>query len=183
MSDYDERIVDGPLIVEVKRHPDGSEERFDSELVHLTPSLVVICFRLDRRWLDEPGAPPGLLDSYGVFWRRRSYNCYQIVSPQTGEELVTRFDVLRDVEFDADEVRFTDLFLDLRVDRWPEGGPARWEARWEDEDELAQAIRAGVLDPADTERIARTRAVLERGHRRVAAEVRRLLARLGRLPS
>lgn len=179
MSDYDRRIVTGPRIIEVKCHPDGREERFDSELVHRTRSLVVICFRLDRRWLDGPGSPSGVLDSYGVFWRRRPYNCYHIVRPETGEELVTRFDVLRDVEFDAGEVRFTDLFLDLRVDRWPHGGVARWE----DDDEVEQAARSGLLNRADIERIARARAVLQRGHRRVAAEVRRLLVQLGRLPA
>jgi hypothetical protein len=179
MSDYSRRIVNGPRIVEVKRHPDGAEGRFDSELVELTPSRVVICFRLDRRWLDGPGSSPGQLHSYGVFWRRRPYNCYHIVHPDTGEELVSRFDVLRDVHFDADEVHFTDLYLDLRVDRWHE----RRVASWEDDDEVEEAFRSGLLTAADLEGIPRARAVLDRGHRRVTAEVRRLLTRLGRLPA
>jgi hypothetical protein len=179
MSDYSRRIVTGPRIVEVKRHPDGHEDRFDSELVDLTASRVVICFRIDRRWLDGPGSSPGQLHSYGVFWRRRPYNCYHIVHPDTGAELVTRFDVLRDVRFDAAEVHFTDLYLDLRVDRWHE----RRVASWEDDDEVEEAVRSGLLIAADLDDITRARATLDRGHRRVTAEVRRLLTRLGRLPA
>lgn len=157
-------------VVEVKRHLDGREDRFVSSLVDRTPWRAVIYFRVSPGEFET--AVP--LDSFGCFWRRRPYNCYYIVEPATGKLVMTRFDVLRDVEFDAGEVRFTDLLLDLRV----EGGVARWE----DEDEVAAAVRAGLLSPADRARLARARAVLERGHARVAAEVRRLLRSLGRLP-
>jgi predicted RNA-binding protein associated with RNAse of E/G family len=109
-----------------------------------------------------------------------------MVRPESGEAVITRFDVVRDVEIDAPgEVRYTDLFLDLRI----EHGAARretapWETvSWEDEDEVAAAARAGLLSPADRRRIDRARAVLDRGHARITAEVRRLLRSLGRLPA
>ncbi len=162
----------GERIVEVKRRLDGGEHRFDCELVHRTPWLVAVLFRTQNPWRDVPAAA---LDSYGLFWRRRSYNCYYMVRPGEREALVTRFDVVRDVELGVPgEVRYLDLLLDLRVDA---GVP-----RWEDEDDVTEATRAGLLTPADLARIARARAVLERRHARVAVEVRSLLRSLGRLP-
>ncbi len=172
----------GARIVEVKRRLDGSEERFECELVHRTPALVVVCLRV------EPGAfglrsaaAEGTLDSYGLFWRRRPYNCYHMVRPESGDAVITRFDVLRDVEIDVPgEVRYTDLFLDLRIEH---GAARRETVLWEDEDEVAAAARDGLLSPADRGRIDRARAVLDRGHTRITAEVRRLLRSLGRLPA
>ena len=182
----------GARIVEVKRRLDGSEERFECELVHRTPALVVVCLRV------EPGAfglrsaaAEGTLDSYGLFWRRRPYNCYHMVRPESGEAVITRFDVLRDVEIDVPgEVRYTDLFLDLRIEHGAARRETVWQETvfretvlWEDEDEVAAAARAGLLSPADRGRIDRARAVLDRGHTRITAEVRRLLRSLGRLPA
>ncbi len=164
-------------IVEVKRRLDGSEERFDCELVHRTPWLVAVLFQMrPPRYRSE-------VDSYGLFWRRRPYNCYYAVRPGDAEAVFTRFDVVRGVDVSevregsgaAAEVRYTDLLLDLWVG--PDG------ARWEDEDEVAAAVRGGLLSDADRARIERARAVLDGGgHLRVAAEVRRLLRSLGRLP-
>ena len=168
--------MSGEPIVEVKRHLDGSEQRFDCEFVHRTRWLVVVLYRVER---PGPDQPLSMLDSYGLFWRRRPYNCYYMVRPGGDEAVVTRFDVVRDIEFEtsgeAQEVRYVDLLLDLRV----EAGAARWE----DEDEVAEAVAVGLLSPSDRARIARARAVLERGHARVAGEVRRLLRSLGRLPA
>lgn len=162
-------------IVEVKRRLDGSEERFDCELVHRTPWLVAVLFQMrPPRYRSE-------LDSYGLFWRRRPYNCYYAVRSGHSEAVFTRFDVVRDVDVTEAsgaaslEVRYTDLLLDLWV-----GSDG---ARWEDEDEVAAAVRDGLLSEADRARIERARAVLDGGgHLRVAAEVRRLLRSLGRLP-
>ena len=163
----------GQRITEVKRRLDGSEQRFDCELVHRTPWLVAVCFRVER---PPFGLSNGPIDSYGFFWRRRPYSCYHMVRPGSGEAVVTRFDVVRDVLLDGPgEVRWTDLLLDL----WVRGGVARWE----DEDEVAEAVRDRLLGSADRARIAHARAVLERGHPRVTAEVRRLLRALGRLPA
>ena len=135
-----------PRIVEVKRRLDGSEQRFDCELVQRTPSLVVVCFEMQR--------PAGRLDSYGFFWPRRPYNCYHIVRPESGEAVHSRFDVLRDVDVRTPgEVGYTDLLLDLWVG--PDG------ARWEDEDDVAAAVRSGLLSDADRARIERARAVLD----------------------
>lgn len=155
-----------PRIIEVKRHLDGREQRFECELVHRTPSLVVALYRFE--------ADAGPIDSYGCFWARRPYLCYHMVHRDTGREWRTRFDVARDMRLDAGEVSYTDLLLDLWSDS---AGPV-----WEDDDELAGAARAGRLDAGDLERIERARAVLTRRHRAVVREVRAMLRGLGRLP-
>ena len=161
-------------IIEVKRKLDGSEERFATELVHRGPSLLLVLYRIERR--------DASLDSYGCFWPRRPYGCYHIVrppgAPDAGREVASRFDVLRDVEITGNEVRYLDLLLDLWVRVDAAGGVS---ARWEDEDEVEAALDGGLLDAAAGDYIARARRTLERRHRRVVAEIRALLRRLGRI--
>ena len=161
-------------IIEVKRKLGGGEERFATELVHRSPSLLLVLYRIERG--DDS------LDSYGCFWPRRPYGCYHIVrppgAPDAGREVLSRFDVLRDVEIAGDEVRYLDLLLDLvvRVD-----AAGRVRARWEDEDELQAALASGLLDAVGGAYVARARRTLERRHRRVVGEIRALLRRLGRI--
>lgn len=139
-----------------------------------TPALVVV-----RYPLDEPasapflealeskfGAPPSPVDSYGCVWPRRPYICYHMVLREGGHEWVSRFDVVRDVHLGRDEVRYTDLLLDA----WEWQG----ELRWEDENEVEAAARAGLLDAAALARIDRAQALLTRRHRAVVHEVRRM---------
>lgn len=162
----------GGKVIEVKRRLDGSEQRFDCELVYRTPWMAVVLIQIEWPW----GAKTGMkLDSYGLFWRRRSYNCYYMVRPGQSQAVVTRFDVVRDVELDVPgEVRYVDLLLDLWVD---DRGP-----HWEDEEDVSYASSTGLLSTNDLARIRRARAVLERRHINVASEVRSLLRGLGRIP-
>lgn len=164
-------------VIEVKRHLDGREERFETELVHRTADSLVVLYRI-------PESARGPLDSYGCYWAGRPYVCYHMVragaSPENGHEIASRFDVARDVEIGGAEVRFTDLLLDL----WVEDGASEDALeRWEDEDEVAAALRDGTLGPADGAYIEQARQTLEQDHRRVVREIRWLLTRLGRLPS
>lgn len=146
-------------VIEVKRRLDGSEERFECELVRRTASMVLAVYRFD--------SPAGPIDSYGCFWANRPYLCYHMVQREDGREWATRFDVVRDMRLDAgpagDEVRYTDLLLDLWVDA---AGP-----RWDDEDEVEAARASGLLAAADLETIDRARDELARQHRAVAREV------------
>ena len=161
-------------ITEVKRHLDGREQRFETELVHRTTSSLVVLYRVPASQFGR-GAP---LDSYGCYWAGRTYICYHMVRPpeaaDAGREFLTRFDVAREIEIAAAEVRFLDLLLDLVV---TDGVPS-----WEDEDEVAAALAGGLLSPADGAYIERARRTLDQGHRRVVREIRWLLRRLGRLP-
>ena len=161
-------------IIEVKRKLSGGEERFATELVHRSPSRLLVLYRIERG--DDS------LDSYGCFWPSRPYGCYHIVrppgAPDAGREVLSRFDVLRDVEMIGDEVRYLDLLLDLVV-RVDAAGGVR--ARWEDEDEVEAALASGLLDAAGGAYVARARRTLERRHRRVVGEIRALLRRLGRI--
>ena len=118
-------------IIEVKRHLDGREERFETELVYRARGALVVLYRMpESRW--------GPVDSYGCYWADRTYVCYYMVraegSPDVGREVVTRFDVAREIEITDGEVRFLDLLLDLVVEdgrcragrtrtRWPRRAP------------------------------------------------------------
>ena len=154
-------------IIEVKRALDGSARRFECELLDARPRRVVVLYRFHLE-----GRP---IESYGVFWSRRAYNCYYAVPAGGGPPTFVRFDVVRDVEFALDlappEVRYTDLFLDLWVDA---AG-----ARWEDAEEVAAAIEGGTLSSSDARTIEGARAVLDRRHRRITSDVRALLRGLG----
>ena len=158
-------------VIEVKRHLDGREERFETELVYRARGSLIVLYRMpESRW--------GPVDSYGCYWADRTYVCYHMVraegSPRAGREVVTRFDVAREIEITDGDVRFLDLLLDC----WVEDGVPRWE----DEDEVAAAAETGLVTPADAAYIVRARRTLEQGHARIVRDIRWLLTRLGRLP-
>ena len=159
-------------IVEVKRHLDGRAERFETEFVYRARGALVVLYRMpESQW--------GPVYSYGCYWADRTYVCYHMVrpddAPDAGREVATRFDVARDIEIAEDEVRFRDLLLDLVV----EGGAPRWE----DEDEVTEAVETGLLSRADAAYVVRARRTLEQGHARIVRDIRWLLTRLGRLPA
>jgi len=156
-----------PHVFEVKRHLDGRAGRFECELVARLPSAVVVRFPLE--------AGHGPVDSYGVFWPRRSYLVYHLVPRDPATPVRTRFDVLRDCRIDAvTEAGGEVSYLDLELDLWVTDGVPQWE----DEEDVEAARAAGLLDAADLARIERTRDLLTRRHAAVIAEVRALLASL-----
>jgi hypothetical protein len=158
-------------ITEVKRHLDGRVERFPCELVHRERRVVMIRYRHEREriaggyWLPAGGV------TYGFVWPARSYVLYRFVGPDGGR-IADRFDVVERAAATATEVRYTDLLLDVWVS--PAG-----EVRIEDEEEVADCARRGLLTAAQLARIERTRALLLRRYRSVLAEADRLLHAAG----
>ncbi len=144
-----------------------AERRFECELLEISAYRAVVLYRFER--------DGRAIESYGVFWRRRTYNCYYAVPAGGGEPVFVRFDVVRGLEFALDrsppEIRYTDLLLDL----WVEQG----RARWDDEDEVAAALERESLHATDARTIGATRALLDRRWRRIIAEVCTLLRGLG----
>ena len=160
-------------VTEVKRHLDGQVERFGCRLVARRPHLTVLRFDHGAELRAGGFLFPAGSRSYGFFWRRRPYQLYRMVGPN-GRLIAHRFDVVEGVRLDEDEVSYTDLLLDLWVD--PQGGP-----RVEDEDEVAEYARRGLLSPAQRAHIERTRGLLLRRHAVIAREAARLLASMERL--
>ena len=155
-------------ITEVKRHPDGSAHRFQCELLVRRPHLAVVLFR-HRRGRSAAGfhVPRGSR-THGFFWTRRPYSLYLISGPD-GRPIAGRFDVVEDVRLGDAEVSYLDLVLDIWVA--PDG-----TALVEDEDEVAEARRRGLLSAAQVRRIERTRDLLLRRHAAIRGEAARLLA-------
>ncbi len=157
-------------IIEVKRHLDGRIQRFPCRLVLRRPHLAILRFDHDKELRAGGFRFPANSRTYGFFWRRRPYLLYRIVSPN-GHLIAHRFDVVEDVRLEEGKVSYTDLLLDLWVD--PQGG-----LRVEDEDEVTECERRGLLSPAQRARIERTRRLLLRRHAAIGREAARLLPAL-----
>ncbi|OGO51121.1 MAG: hypothetical protein A2148_07150 [Chloroflexi bacterium RBG_16_68_14] len=157
-------------ITEIKRHLDGRVERFGCRLVARWPHLVVLCFgHAQKRRAGEVLLPRGSR-SYGFFWRRRPYLLYRMVEPD-GRVIAHRFDVVERVRLGGGEVSYRDLLLDV----WVDAGGRVWV---EDEEEVAEHARRGLLSAAQRARIERTRALLLRRHGAIAREAARLLSQV-----
>ena len=160
-------------VTEVKRHLDGRVERFGCRLVARRPHFALLRFDHGGELRAGGFRFPAGSRSYGFFWRRRPYQLYRMVGPD-GRLIAHRFDVVEGVRLGEDEISYTDLVLDLWVD-------AQGRARVEDEDELAEYARRGLLSKAQRARIERTRGLLLRRHDVIAREAAGLLASIERL--
>ena len=147
-------------IIEVKHHLDGRRQEWSGEALRVTEDLAVMRFSNPEAFADIPAGASTL----GFFWRDRTYNLYRFVSPDRGY----RFDVVTDVRVEAQRVEYLDLLLDIRV--LPDG-----TVRVEDEEEVEEAARSGLLSPAHGSIIERTREhVLDR-HARIVDEALRVV--------
>ncbi|MCH7552793.1 MAG: DUF402 domain-containing protein, partial [Chloroflexi bacterium] len=79
-----------------------------------------------------------------------------------------RYDIAEDVRLGEQELSYTDLLLDAWVD--PSG-----RLRFEDEEELADQRRRGLISSLQLTRIDRARDLLVRRHRLIEREALRLL--------
>ncbi len=160
-------MVDATVFRELKRSINGQERTFDCALISATPRLAVVKWVFTgpltiegRRY--EPGGW-----TEGFFWRGRNYNLYHIVN-RDGEPLAYRFDVIDHVRISPTGVRYDDLLLDLWL--YPDG-----RVRVEDEDEVQEALAAGLLSERRLAIIRRTEQhLLHRGRRIVDAALREL---------
>ena len=155
-------------ITEVKHHLDGRIERFDCRLVLRRPHVVVLLFEHGTPAQHGGFSFPAGSRSFGFFWHRRSYSLYRITGP-TGDLIAHRFDVVERMRLLAQEVSYVDLLLDVWVD-------ASGTPRLEDEDEVAEYRRRGLLSDGQRARIERTRRLLLRRHAAIAREAAGLLA-------
>jgi predicted RNA-binding protein associated with RNAse of E/G family len=143
---------------EIKRRPNGREERFDCQAVRVTEDLAVASFRIPV----AVGPVPKGSTTLGFFWRRRNYNLYRFLG-RDGDVLLHRFDVVDEVEIDEDSVAYTDLYVDVLVS--PTG-----EVTIEDEDELRRAAARGQIDDRQVAAIERALRTITRDWRRIVRE-------------
>jgi predicted RNA-binding protein associated with RNAse of E/G family len=159
------------IITETKRHLDGRVERFRCRLALRRPHLAVLRFDHARARRSGPLLIPRGSRTYGFFWPRRPYSLYRIADPR-GRLIAHRFDVVEEVRLSETEDSYLDLLLDIWVA--PDG-----TVQVEDEDEVVEHARRGLLSKAQRARIERARALLWRRHRAIAAEAARLLQEAG----
>lgn len=148
---------------ETKRTLDGRVQTFEVQLLAVTPRLAVVRYEFTGTAYANAGGfsiPPGSYTT-GFFWRERTYNLYHI-SHADGSPIADRFDVIEAVRIHRHGVGFTDLLLDLWVS-------SLGEARFEDEDEVAEYRERGLLTDRQFATIERTSRYLNRNHQRVVA--------------
>jgi predicted RNA-binding protein associated with RNAse of E/G family len=155
-------------VTEVKRHLDGRVERFACRLVLRRPHLAVLRFDHARARRASGLTIPAGSRTFGFFWSRRPYLLYRIEGPR-GDLIACRFDAVDAVRLGDDEVSYLDLLLDLWL--LPDG-----TLRVEDEDDVTDFARRGLLTTAQRARIERARTRLLRRAPAVAREAGRLLA-------
>ena len=154
-------------ISEVKRHLEGGAHRFQCELVFRRPHLVIVLFRHSRARSAGGFSIPRGSHTYGFFWSRRPYSLYRIVRPDGGP-IAHRYDIVDDVRLGEREVSYLDLLLDIWIA--PDGG-----VQIEDEDEVVEYARRGLLSRAQVAAIHRARGLVLRRHAAIARESVRLL--------
>ena len=155
---------------EVKRTIAREERVYECDSLAVTPRLAVVRYVFTRP-LTAGGRtfePGGWTE--GFFWRSRHYNLYHIVSRE-GEPIADRFDVIDRVRINPRGVRYDDLLLDLWM--YPDG-----TLRIEDEDEVQEALRAGLLSESRLAVIRRTEKLLLAQGRQIVADALRYLAEL-----
>jgi hypothetical protein len=158
--------VTGSQVLETKLTLDGRTQTFTCAGLLVSPRQAVV--RFDHTGERRAGGfffPAGS-HTLGFFWRSRPYNCYRIAGPD-GAVIAHRFDVVDRVSIAPGSVRYRDLLLDVWVG--PSGG-----ARVEDEEEVDEARRQGLLTAAMIRRIERTRSFLLGAHPRIVAEVEQI---------
>lgn len=156
---------------EIKEHLNGTRQVFFCEALHLTSDLAVLRFLATADYSTDPSTERPHRSTDGYFWAGRNYLMYQMFGDNDAL-LGYRFDVCDDVHIEGDTVRWTDLLLDFWVD------PDLSQSQFEDEDELADALRRGLLTPEQQAAVARARQQLETGFRDIIAEGEELRARL-----
>ena len=147
--------------VEVKRRPNGTEQAFGCTLVAYDgrTALVRYIYERDFRWQDYLLPRGGRTDAW--FWRDRRYLLYRMYAAD-GAHILDRFDVVDDVRLGRGGVAYRDLYLDV----WVDGAGA---AHLDDEDELAEAVAAGLLSPAEAAEAERVARMLLRRHAQIIA--------------
>lgn len=148
-------------ISERKHYPDGRLQEFDCLLLRRTAGTVAVRFDHIGPAASRYGVPEGSY-TVGYFWQDRLYNLYRIRDP-AGRGLRDRFDVICDCRITAGAVDYTDLYLDLLID--PSGRMTR-----EDEEELEEALGAGMISAPERDRALRVLEELAAGACRRAIE-------------
>lgn len=149
--------------IERKRRLDGTELTFDCDRVDVNRRRAICVYRSTGTFKTPHFTMHEGTLSFGFFWTRRPYILYRITDPD-GTVAGYRFDVVDDVRIADGGVSYRDLIIDVWVS--PEGC-----IEIEDEDELAEAVGTGAVDPGVVAEAERGRDLIARNYRRIVAEV------------
>ena len=160
-------------VLEVKRFPRGGQETYRCVALDMSHRLAVLLFPHPGERRAGGFLFPAGSHTYGFFWARRHYLLYVLHGPDGGL-IAHRFDVVDEVQLRPGRVEYLDLALDV----WADPSGRAWT---EDEEEVVEMASQGLLSPQRLALIERTKRLLLARHRRIAAEARDELRRLGQI--
>jgi hypothetical protein len=161
------------IVVEIKRFLRGGQEAYRCLALDVSPRSAILLFPHPGERRAGGFLFPAGSRTYGFFWARRHYLLYVLHAPDGGL-IAHRFDVVDEVRLRPGRVEYLDLALDIWVD--PSG-----RAWTEDEEEVVELVSQGLLSSQRLALIERTKRLLLASHRRIAAEARHELRRLGQI--
>jgi hypothetical protein len=130
--------------IEVKRHLNKPDERYQCELIRKEPDAVVLRYISDRSFQSSElgiSFPPGCI-TIAFYWQSRPYVFWGIYSPQK-QLLGYLAHICKEMRIDENSVSYLDMLLDIWF--FPDGRRVIL-----DEDEVAECVEAGVLSQEDT---------------------------------
>ncbi len=160
-------------VVEIKRFLRGGEETYRCLALDVSPRRAVLLFPHPSERRAGGFLFPAGSRTYGFFWARRHYLLYVLHAPDGGL-IAHRFDVVDEVRLRPGRVEYLDLALDV----WADPSGRAWT---EDEEEVVELASQGLLSSQRLALIERTKGLLLAHHRRIAAEARDELRRLGQI--
>jgi hypothetical protein len=158
--------------LEIKRHLNKPDERYDCELIRKEPDHVVLKYISDRVFESAKlrlKFPPGCV-TLAEYWRSRPYAFWTILSP-AGELIGYLVHICRGLKIFEDSLDYLDMLLDVWF--YPDGRHVVL-----DKDEVKQCIDAGCLTKADAKYIDAAKEEAIRDFPRNAAEAKKIASAL-----
>jgi hypothetical protein len=124
-------------ITEIKCHKNKPDQQFVCDVALAEPGYIVIVYHAEKagRISDIHIAPGSTTIAH--YWQDGGYVLWRMFS-RDKSLIGTLFHICRDTDINETEVRYTDLLLDIWIG-------ADGAVRVLDEDELADAIQAGLV--------------------------------------
>lgn len=127
--------------LEIKRHKNKPDQRFNCELLHREPGYAVLRYSSNKPGLiADIHIPPGST-TIAHYWQQRPYVAWRMFDC-TSHLIGSLFHICSNVHILDDHLSYDDLLLDIWIA--PEGS-----LRVLDEDELNACVKTGLVSNAE----------------------------------
>ena len=134
--------------LEIKRHKNKPEQRFNCELLHREPGYAVLRYVTDAPGLIADICIPPQAKTIAHYWQQRPYVAWRMFDC-TSHLIGSLFHICSNVRIHDDHLSYDDLLLDIWIA--PDGSQ-----RILDEDELQECIDKSLICDAELRSIRET---------------------------